>query len=285
MKNSRRIFLKNAGTGVLGLGLTSSLYPLTTLGSQSQKTVKDTYLFKIGMAGYPFIKFKIDPSLEMIERVDVHYLSIKDFHLPLDSTVEQIAEFHKKLKEKGVAGYAVGPINLRNESQVDRAFEYAKSVGVKMIVGVPSFLMLPYLDKKVKEYNISFAVHNHGPDDKLYPSLTSIYEKIKNLDSGIGMCHDIGYTTMLGLDPAAETIKYADRIYDVHLRDVTSATPEGKDCELGRGVIDFPSYVKALRKTKYKGMCSIEYEKVLEDPLAGIAESIGYIKGIMDALS
>ena len=66
--------------------------------------------FKIGMAGFTFWKFDIDTTLKTMQRVDVHYLCIKDFQLPLESTGEQIAAFKTKLKAGGVTGYAVGPI-------------------------------------------------------------------------------------------------------------------------------------------------------------------------------
>ena len=220
----------------------------------------------------------------MMERVAVHYLCIKNFHLPFDSTPEQITDFHKKLKAKGVTGYAVGPIGMKTEQEADEAFEYCKRVGVRMVIGVPEFALLPYIDKLVKKYDFVFAIHNHGPGDKLYPSLESVYSKVKDLDPRIGMCHDIGYSALLGFDPAAETIKYASRIHDMHIKDETKNSAEGKDCEIGRGVIDFPALVKALRKIKYKGMCSLEYEKDNTDPLVGIAESIGYFKGVLRAV-
>ncbi|MFV0607122.1 MAG: sugar phosphate isomerase/epimerase, partial [Niabella sp.] len=86
--------------------------------------------FKVGMAGYTFVNFDIDKALETLEKSDVHYLCIKDFHLPISSTDAQIAAFHKKLKDKNVTGYGVGPIYMKTKGSVDTAFEYAKRVGV-----------------------------------------------------------------------------------------------------------------------------------------------------------
>ena len=48
------------------------------------------------------------------------------------------------------------------------------------------------------------------------------------------------------------------------------------------GKIDFPALVKMMRKVKYTGMCSLEYEKDMSDPFMGIAESIGYFKAVSD---
>jgi sugar phosphate isomerase/epimerase len=284
MKNSRRTFFKKAGTGLLALGVPSILSNRSLSGMHPSSDNKNKDLFGFGIAGYTFVKFKLEPSLEMMTKVDMHNLCIKNFHLPYDSTEVQIAEFHEKLKAKGVKGYAVGPISMKSEAEADQAFEYCKRVGVNLIVGVPEHELLPYIDKKVKDYGYHFAIHNHGYGDKLYPTLESIFVKVNNLDKRIGMCHDIGYSMLMGIDPAAATLKYGSRIFDIHLKDVTMAAAEGKDCEVGRGVIDFSSFIKALRTIKYKGMCSLEYEKDNEDPLVGIAESVGYFKGILNAV-
>ena len=284
MKNSRRQFFRKAGTGMLALGVSSSLPSIEMFGNISEQSHRKPDLFKFAMAGWTFVKYKLEPSLDMMSRVDVHYLCIKNFHLPLDSTSEQIAAFHEKLKAKEVTGYAVGPISMKTETDADQAFEYCKRVGVKMVVGVPEHELLPYIDRKVKEYDFHFAIHNHGHGDKLYPTLESIYLKVKDLDPRIGMCHDIGYSMLMGIDPVAVTIKYASRIFDIHVKDVTGASAEGKDCELGRGIIDFPAFIKALRKIKYKGMCSLEFEIDDTDPLPGIAESVGYFKGVWKSI-
>jgi inosose dehydratase len=280
MKKSRREFIQNAGTGMLALGVSSTFSKGEIFGKIPESSERNQDLFKLAIAGWTFNKFKLEPSLDMMAKVDVHYLCIKNFHLPLDSTTDQIAEFHNKLKAKGVTGYAVGPISMKTKEEADQAFEYCKRTGLKLVVGVPEHELLPYIDKKVKEYGFNFAIHNHGYGDKLYPTLESIYLKVKDLDPRIGMCHDIGYSMLMGIDPAAVTIKYGDRIFDIHIKDVTSATEDGKDCELGRGIIDFPAFFKAIRTIKYKGMCSIEYEKDNTDPLPGLAESVGYFKGV-----
>ena len=239
--------------------------------------------FKIGMAGYTFAKFDLDKALATLKRTDVHYLCIKDFHLPMTSTDEQIAEFHAKLKANGVTGYAVGPIYMKSEADIDKAFAYAKKVGVKLIVGVPNYDLLPYVDKKVKEYGYNYAIHLHGPDIATYPDAEDVWNHVKDLDSRIGMCLDIGHDTRNGKDPVADLKKYQSRVFDVHIKDVTGTTKLGYSLEVGRGVINFPAFVKMLRKVGYTGVCSLEHEKDMGDPFMGIAESIGYFRGIIEA--
>ena len=239
--------------------------------------------FKIGMAGFTFLKFDIDKALETLQRVDVHYLCIKDFHLPLTSTDEQIAAFKAKLAAKGVTGYAVGPIYMKSEAEVDKAFEYAKKVGVKLIIGVPNYELLPYVDKKVKEYDFKLAIHLHGPDIKTYPDAEDVWNHVKDLDPRIGMCLDIGHDTRNGKDAVADLKKYQSRVFDIHIKDVTGTTKLGYSLEVGRGVINFPAFVKMLRKVGYSGVCSLEHEINMDNPFMGIAESIGYFRGVIKA--
>ncbi|ATP56129.1 xylose isomerase [Pedobacter ginsengisoli] len=279
---TRRNFLQK---GILGLASTSLVsIPTafaTSVKSETSKGKPDP--FKLGIAGYSFINFNLDESLKIMKKVDVHYLCIKDFHLPYKSTVEEIAAFHAKLKENNVTGYAVGPIYTKTRKEIDDAFDYAKRVGVDLVIGIPLHDDLDYVAQKTKEYNIRYAIHNHGPEDKLYPSAESIYNLIKNLDNRIGICFDMGHNKRDGRDSVADFQKFSKRIFDMHLKNVTAATKDGSTCELGRGIIDIPAYVKMLRKVNYTGSCSLEYEKDMKDPLAGIAESIGYFKGVCDA--
>jgi sugar phosphate isomerase/epimerase len=239
--------------------------------------------FKIGMAGYTFVKFDLDKTLEVMQKTNVHYLCIKDFHLPLNSTDAEIAAFHTQLADKGVTGYAVGPIYMKTEQEVDRAFDYAKRVGVKLIVGVPNVELLPYVDKKVKEYDFHYAIHLHGPDIALYPDAEDVWNRVKDLDPRIGMCLDIGHDTRNGKDPVADLKLYRSRVFDIHIKDVTGTTKAGYSVEIGRGVIDIPAFIRALREIRYTGVCSLEHEKDMSNPFIGIGESIGYFRGAMEA--
>jgi sugar phosphate isomerase/epimerase len=272
---SRRQFFKLAGTGILAAGVSSAY------GSSSfiKEEVKD--LFSLGMAGYTFKEFPVEKAIEMMNRIGITNLSVKDFHMPMNSTQDQINSVIGKFRAGGINVYTVGVVYMKTEEAVDQAFEYAKMAGVKMIVGAPEYALLPYVEKKIKKYDIRLAIHNHGPDNPLYPNATDIWNHIKDMDSRVGICIDIGHTMRDGQDPATDIIRYASRIFDVHTKDVDGATKEGKTVEIGRGIIDIPGVIASLRKIKYSGMCSLEFEKDMKDPLPGICESIGYFKGAM----
>jgi sugar phosphate isomerase/epimerase len=275
--NSRRKFLKLAGTGVLAAG-TSVIYSFPEMPVTADKKVNS---FTLGMAGYTFREFSVEMTIAIMQRIGITNLSLKDFHMPMNSTIEQINEVLGKFKSAGINIYTVGVVYMKTQDSVDQAFEYAKMAGVKMIVGAPDYALLPYVEKKIKSYDIKMAIHNHGPDNPLYPNATDIWNHIKNLDSKFGICIDIGHTTRDGQDPSVDILKYKERIFDIHIKDVDKASKEGKTVEIGRGIIDIPRVIDTLRKIKYSGSCSLEFEKDMKDPLAGIAESIGYFKGVM----
>ncbi|HZL09747.1 MAG TPA: sugar phosphate isomerase/epimerase family protein [Prolixibacteraceae bacterium] len=239
--------------------------------------------FKLGMAGFTFVALDIDKTLETLKQLDIHYLCIKDFHLPYNSADEQIKAFKSKLQENKVVGYAVGPINMKTEQEVDSSFAYAQRVGVKLLVGVPEYELLPYVEKKVKEYDIKLAIHLHGPDKPIYPDAEDAWEHVKNMDPRMGICLDIGHDTRNGKDMVEDLKKYQSRIFDIHLKDVTGNTKLGYPAVVGRGIHDIPAFVRMLRKVKYSGVVSLEYEKDRNNPFMGIAESIGYFRGVVAA--
>lgn len=283
MEFSRRNFIR--------LGALSSISSLVFTRSKAESFIQKEWIgsekntFELGMAGYSFVNFNLDDSLKMMKRMDIRYLCIKDFHLPLNSNAEQIAAFHQKLSESNVKGYAVGPIYMtKSKTEIDNAFDYAKRVGVDLIIGIPNKEDLEYISKKTEEYNIRYALHNHGPEDKLYPNAKSIHDLINHLSPKMGICFDMGHNMRDAREPSADLKSYHKRIFDIHLKNVTEATEKGSTCELGRGVIDIPKFVKTLRSVGYSGKCSLEFEKDMKDPLAGIAESKGYFQGVCDAI-
>jgi sugar phosphate isomerase/epimerase len=287
--SDRRSFLKKSIAGVallgaapLGESLTAGIKAAGNDQVIKPKGAKAANPFQLGMAGYTFVHFDLETTLKTLKSLDVHYLCIKDFHLPFKSTDEQIKAFHEKCASYGVTGYAVGPIYMKSEEEINNGFEYAKRVGVKLIVGVPNYELLPYVDKKVKEYDFHYAIHLHGPDIKTYPDAKDAWEHTKDLDRRMGMCLDIGHDLRNGCDPVADLKKYHTRVFDMHIKDVTDSTKAGHGIEIGRGKIDFPALVKMMRKVNYTGKCSLEYEKDMKDPFLGIAESIGYFKAVSD---
>jgi len=274
---NRRNFLKTAGVGIAAAAIPGMAK--ASVSSADAKAGK--FDFELGVASYTLRKFTTEKALDMTLRCGINRICFKSMHLPVDSGKETIDATLKLCKRKGVTLYGGGVIYMRSKEQVDQAFEYARMAGMEMIVGVPNHELLEYVEGKVKEYDIKLAIHNHGPGDKLYPSAESAYVRIKDMDKRMGLCIDIGHTKRINRDPEQDVKDFFDRVFDIHIKDVTKAEKDGSTCIIGRGVIDFPSFLKSVVQLGYKGTLALEYEADADDPLPGMMECFGYVKGIL----
>lgn len=278
MRISRNEFLKT-----LGISAAASLASIPGFaGNQNHSAVRPApRKFDLGLASYTLRKFNLDEVISISKRLGLTSIALKSMHMPLESSAEDIKAMAAKVRNAGLKLYGAGVIYMKTKQEVDSAFAYASHAGLEMIVGVPNHELLPQVNELVKKTNIKLAIHNHGPGDDLYSSPNDVYAKIKDLDKRVGFCIDIGHVVRIGQDPVPMLEKYKDRLYDMHMKDTDKAQAEGKPVEIGRGVIDIPSVVKMLKKINYQGYVALEYEKDGDDPVPGLAESVGYVKGII----
>jgi inosose dehydratase len=269
-----------AGTSVFSAGA-SSLVSHSGEILQGQKAMHD---FKVGIASYTFRKLSLDDTIKALKRLNLSYISIKDFHLPLTSTKVERAAAMQKLKDADISPLSCGNITMQNnEADIRRAFDYAKDCNMPTIVCSPHPDSMPLLDKMVKEYNIKLAIHNHGPEDKRFPSPYDVMKAVQGYDQRIGLCIDVGHTARAKVNPAEAILKLKERLYDLHFKDINSTEPNGKTIEAGRGVLDLPAIVQSLQKIKYPHLVSVEFEEWENDPLPSVAETIGYANALFSA--
>jgi len=273
----RRNFIKLAALGVTGISI-QEILPAVSFHSGTDNTLK------LGVASYTLRKFTTEQAIDMTLRCGVNRITFKSMHLPLEADTAVIQKTVALCREKGMELYGCGVVTMKTKAEVDQAFRYARTAGMEMIIGVPFPEVLGYVNEKVQEYNIKLAIHNHGPGDDLYPSAESAFNKIKGLDRRMGLCIDIGHTRRINRDPEKDLISYIDRVFDIHIKDVTAPAPEGDTCIIGRGVIDTVSFLRTVKKLNYKGTLALEYEADENDPLPGMMESFGFVKGVWAAI-
>ncbi len=240
---------------------------------------------KVGVATYSLSKLPLDAALTILRRVGVGHVSIKDVHLPLKSTAEQRRAVVAKFRAAGIVPLSCGVISLTDDpADLRNAFEYARDAGLPTVVAKPTRKSLPAVDALVKEFDLKLAIHNHGPEDKVWPSPLDVWEAIQSFDPRIGLCIDVGHTARCKVDPAEAIRKCSARLYDIHLKDLDSTEPNARNMEVGRGVLDIAGILRALLDVKFAHHVGLEYEKDMNDPLAGMAESIGDIRGTLAGL-
>jgi len=278
MKITRRGLIKSGAAAAGFAALGPSWHP-SLGGAPSEDRFRG---LRVGITSYSVRRLSLDDAIKATRRLGLSYISLKDFHLPMKSTADQRREVADKVRQAGLKLMGCGVVYMKNDQQeIRNAFEYARDAGIPTIVASPDPQAMPIVDRMVKEFDIRVAIHNHGPEDKNYPTPESVAKAIGGYDSRIGFCIDIDHTTRAGLDPAREIRRYASRLYEMHYRDIDKAASGGKTIEAGRGVIDLVSVFKALLDIRFEYHVALEYEKDEYDPLPGMAESIGYTRGIL----
>jgi inosose dehydratase len=284
---SRRDLLK---TGALA----AAVIPSVNFAAPAAPEEADRWLgLKIGVATYTVRELPIEEAIKAVQRVGLKYISIKNVknHIDLSHTTEERKQRAQMFRDAGLVPLSVGNVGMKNdEADMRRAFEYVRDVGVPTMVCSPVRdagdldKWVKTLDKLVKEFDIKLAIHNHGPEDKQLPSPYDVMKAVEKYDKRIGLCIDVGHTARAGVDPAESILKCRERLYDVHLKDISALGDRNTPIEGGRGILNSKSILAALLKIKYQGLVGFEYEKDAKDPVPGLAESVGYTKGLLAGL-
>ena len=274
----RRDFLAATATGLLAGQLA---WP--TGGAATEPTPSLALSKRIGFPTYMFKHYTLQQMLAICERLDVKQLCLRSFHLPLEASQEQTSQTVAQARQAGYSVFGVGVVYLRDTQSVVPAFQYARAAGVSLMTISPLPELLPLIEEQVQQHDIRVAIHDHGPDD-VWATPRAIYDKIKHLDPRIGICHDTGHTLRAAADPITETLATRERVFDLHLKDVDAPKKEGQSVELGRGIMNIPGFLRTLGEINYTGVVGIEYEKSMTDIVPGLAECVGYLRGLLTAL-
>ena len=239
--------------------------------------------FKLGVATYSLRKFNRTQAISMIKQLNVRYVNIKEYHLLIRSTPEQIAEGRKKFEDAGLIVLGGGniPFDKDDDADIRHKFEYAKMAGMPLIVCAPTAKTLPKLESYVKEYNIKIAVHNHGRTDKNFPTPQSVLKFVNSMDPRCGLCVDVGHTAEAGVDPVEAIAEAGSRILDIHIKDERDLKDEATQLPVGEGRMPVPAIFRQLKKMNYRGGVMLEYEVDENNPLPGMAKSFAYMRGVL----
>jgi sugar phosphate isomerase/epimerase len=269
-----------------GVIAASALSALEAFGEETPATAGDPGELKLGVASYSFREFSRKIAIQGTKKLNTPYINYKDVHLPLASTP---AEFKKAIADTEKAGLKIvggGTIYFRTDDEADirSKFEYAKAAGMPLMVCMPEAAVLPKLEKFVKEYDIKIAVHNHGPEDKNFPTPQSVLKILKNMDPRCGLCIDIGHTVRTGVDLVPTIAEAGPRLLDMHVKDLSDFTAKGSQVPCGDGKIPFAAMFTQLKKMNYQGYMNLEYEIDDADPLPGMIKSFAYMRGVIAGL-
>jgi sugar phosphate isomerase/epimerase len=275
MSSSRRRFIQTAIAvpALAGLGITA--FPAFAANTMVNPHIR----FRLGVASFTFRNFDRARAIQMTNRAGLVPICLNRIHLPMDATDEECAAAAEETRGAGLDFYAGGVVSMNNPAEVTNAFRYARATGIGTIVANPQPAQLSLVEEKVKETGIYIAIHNHltGP----YPTPEAIMEHVGALDKRIGICVDVGHVVRNGADIVRSIHNCKERIYDIHLKDVTEASHQGRECVCGHGVLDIPGCLQALIDIGYDRVVAFEYEVNAADPMPGLMESLGYTRGVL----
>lgn len=278
---SRRSFLRSSAA-VAG----ASTLPAVALAVPSHETGKPSPV-KLGVCSYTFRNFSREQTIGFLKQLHMDELNVKDVkdHLPADPDGEGAAI--SAYQAAGIRLHAAGAIYFRKDEDDDirKQFEYCKRAGIKVIVaGDPTPETLPRIEKFVKEYDIRIAIHNHGPEDKVWPSPLDVLKSVKGMDPRIGCCVDVGHTVRAGTDVVDAIHQIGPRLFDVHMKDLTDFTAKESQVTVGDGIMPVREIFQELIKNRYEGFVDLEYEVHGDDPMPGVIGSIAYMRGVLTGL-
>lgn len=243
---------------------------------------------KLGIASISLRDLPVASVVSALKQLEIGFVSIHGAHASFEKdSPEKCAAVAKAFREAGIEVASSSVVNLPNdESAVRRAFANARAGGLTLMTCKPALDAYPLLERMVKETGIRLAVHNHGPEDKVYPSPYDVLKAIEPYDSRIGLCLDVGHAMRAGVDSAKVIREAAPRLYDLHLKDSVANPGSVTDLptEVGRGKLDIQAILTALVDVKYTGVVAFEYERAGVNSLIGVAESVGYVRGVLHTI-
>jgi sugar phosphate isomerase/epimerase len=277
---SRRNFVRSGALVTAACAAASDVFALTLGGPSTD----DASPVRLGVASYTFRNFTRAQMTAFLKQLHVSELNAKDVkdHLPADAQQEAV----------GLADYAAASIKLHaagtiyfpkdEDADIRAKFEYCKRAGIGVIVaGDPAAETLPRIEKFVKEYDIRFAIHNHGPEDKLWHSPLDVLKAVKGMDQRMGCCIDVGHTVRAGTDVVQAIHEVGPRLHNMHVKDLTSFQEKESQVAVGEGKMPIRKIFEALIAEKYKGFVDLEYEIHPDDPMPGVIASFAYMRGVL----
>jgi sugar phosphate isomerase/epimerase len=281
---SRRDFVRSGALVAAAGAVPKGVFALAQRPSPDESSPP----IRLGLASYTFRNFSRAQMLGFLKELNVVSLNAKDVkdHLPM--APEEEAAAVTDYAAAGIKLHAAGAIYLAKEDDADirSKFEYCKRAGIGVIVaGDPAPETLPRIEKFVKEYDIRIAIHNHGPEDKLWHSPLDVLKAVKGMDARIGCCIDVGHTARAGVDVVQAIREAGPRLFNVHMKDLTDFQSKESQVAVGDGIMPVRKMFEALIAVKYRGFVDLEYEIHPEDPMPGVIASFAYMRGVLAGMS
>ena len=269
--------------------LVASFLAFSTITTFAQRNPEDKAGWKLGSQAYSFRLFTFAEAIRKIDSCGLKYVEAfpgqtigggieGKMDYKMDASTRQAVK--KLVADKGLTLVAFGVVSAPNEADWKALFEFAKDMGIKNRNTEPKVEQMPYIGRLADEYKINVALHNH-PKPSQYWHPDSVLAVI-GTSKYVGACADIGHWVRSGLDPVDCLKKLQGHILGMHFKDVKKDTPDGKyhDVIWGTGDCKVDAVIAELKRQRFKGPISVEYEYHWENNGPEIAESVKYFRSV-----
>ena len=160
-------------------------------------------------------------------------------------------------------------------SELEAACQLATALDVDMLGGMGEVLRADRVGAEavLREHGVRFAYENHPESDP-----REVLDLIGDASDVLGVAIDTGWWATHGYDPVQAIRDLGDRLFYVHLKDVSRAGEPHLTCAHGEGVVDIPGCVDEILASGYAGGMSIEHEPYDHDPTAECARMLEAIE-------
>lgn len=234
---------------------------------------------KLGIQSWCYRNFKEVPAfIKELKKAGVSATEVcgvqVDFNKPAG-----FAGAIKQFKDAGVDILSIGVQGLNGDvAKETNYFEFLKLAGAKhmSVTFQPDGMWSAFkaAEKLAKKYGVRLGIHNHGGYDWLGNSRILEYV-FKNTGDSIGLCLDTAWAIDAKQNPVHMVEKFGSRVTAVHIKDFTyNKAREPKDVVIGKGNLDLPGLIKALKKVGFSGPTILEYEGDVENPVPALKKCV-----------
>lgn len=260
--------------------------------SCTQKAPEENLNWKLCIGSYTFKLFTFEEALKKVDSLGVKYIEMATSqkigagiegttaYTMDEATQKSILDLCSKYNIK-ILSYGV--INGKSEDDWETIFKFAKAMQIPTILSEPKLEELDLVEKLADKYEVNIAIHNHATPTK-YWNPDTVAAAINNRSTRIGVCADIGHWVRSGLDPIESIKKLEGRILEFHFKDMNASVIDAHNVVWGTGVVDIKGVMQEIKRQKYEGPFTVEYEYNWENSVPDIRESLKNFRAFVKEL-
>lgn len=225
--------------------------------------------WKLGAQAYTFRLFTFSEALDKIDSCGLRYVELFPGQVIGDGSAEKIGpemslaarnKVKDLAKKKNITIHAFGVVNAKDAKGWANIFQFAQYMGVKVINVEPEPGQLATVSDLCDQYKIRAALHNH-PIPSRYWNPDTVLASLAGKSPYLGAAADVGHWMRSGLDPVECLKKLEGKIMHLHFKDLNAfGDKKAHDVHWGTGKLPLSDVLAELKKQKFAGMISAEYE-------------------------